>query len=257
LASCYRTDYDNSHADIASHSLIRAYAKQLLLALVLYVLEAKVERYAEHAAQFLPDAERRDLCAGLVALRDAVAVAANPNSTAFVILIWRSIASALAILRDGFVDVDLRYQGLPAMPLETLLLDENLSTSGLPQTALALALLGRGHHAGDWTIKASVPAKLTDGVLEVTSASTTSRVFFVANGTAFARLQNEGAVADNSGDVVVVHAAHRNPQRPRSPKGAPGRTARPRPRHVVIPTIVATSATLAQLTTNFRHEAVL
>ena len=81
-------------------ALVRAYAKPLLCALVVYVLTSKLVALVNIAAPSLAPAERDKLAAGLVAARNAVADACIPEEASLRSLLG-NIGRAMNMFRTG------------------------------------------------------------------------------------------------------------------------------------------------------------
>ncbi len=258
LRCVYGDGYDNDPVGAEAAALFVAYGKQLLLGLTLHVFSAKLQVYATLIAGKFSAMDRDELRQGLQVLRDAVASNANLTSTTFVDSVWQTIARGLCFLQEGKVEANLKYRPIGVSAVRDIPTEPGVSTSGVSEAALVLALLGDGHASGAWSTTVRTPPLATDGVLTVQSTGRTSRVFFAANGTAYVGLFQSGTIDARSSDAVVFHSdMHTTKRRSRSPRGAPGRTGTSGPREVIVPDVVGRSASLADLRTRFRQEAAL
>ena len=137
--------------------------------------------------------------------------------------------------------------------------DPSLATSGLPELAVALGVLGVGEAEGKWTIARADPGQPTSGALQVTPTGGTvaQRLFFVANTEAALQLKAADIVRDDEPDVVIVYSTAPAPRQPRSSRSALGRTGARATREVGIRSLLRDSNSLAELKMRFREEAVL
>lgn len=258
LKCAYGAGYDRDPIGAEAKAIIPAFAKPLLMSLVLHVLCAKAQTYASLLLNKFNQAERDEVALGIKALRDAAANGCDPTQTSAVRLLAASVTRTLTMLQEGKVPGDAAYRPLSALPIPSIASDPSRSTSGLQEAATALGLLGDGSAKGAWTMTLGDPSQANDGaVLVGSTGGRQSRVFFVANGTAEIALFRAGTVDEKSSDTVVVHSSVRAGRSPRSPKAAPGRTGRRKLRHVEMPTLVGGATTLDMLRMHFRQDACL
>jgi len=242
---------------IEESALIRAYAKALLVSLVLYTLCAKLRRLIELVPSTLEPTDRQHLQAGVVAVRDRVAAAAEPDRMAFISALVEQSSRAIMMFRDGHAPAAARpYNPISLVPVQQLAADTALPASGLREAAVATGILGLGLQAGVWTLDAIDSSDNTSGVVRVTSSAGAVKVYLVANSHAALRLQHHGHLLDDD-DAILIHSLETTPSLPRSPRGAPGRTGRPGLREVSIAELVGAAATSADLLQRFREEVAL
>lgn len=258
LRNVYRAAYTpGTRQQILDSALIRAYAKALLVSLVLHVLCAKLRRLIELAPGALGVADWQRLQAGVVVVRDRLAAAAEPDRMAFVRALVEQSSRAIMMFRDGHAPAAARpYNPISAVPVQQLAADTALPASGLREAAVATGILGMGLEAGAWTLDVIDPADNTSGVLRVTSSAGAAKVYLAANSHAALRLQHHGHLIDGD-DAILIHSLETTPSLPRSPRGAPGRTGRPGLREVSIAELVGVAATSADLLQRFREEVAL
>ena len=258
LRNVYRAAYTPATRQLIEESaLIRAYAKALLVSLVLHTLWAKLGRLIELAPGALGPADRQDLQAGSVALRDRLAAAAEPDRMGFVRALIDQSSRAIMMFRDGHAPATARpYNPISQVPVQQLAADTALPASGLREAAAATGILGLGLQAGAWTLDAIDTSDSTSGVVRVTSSAGAVKVYVVANSHAALRLQHHGHLLDGD-DAILIHSLETTPSLPRSPRGALGRAGRPGLREVSIAELVGVAATSADLLQRFREEVAL
>lgn len=261
LKCVYRDAYDLQREAIVEGARIRAFAKPLLTALVLHGLWLKLVELARHSpTDCLKGAGFDTLRDGLRHLRDRVAATAEPNLLVFIRAFIGNSARALDLFRKGKLSHAgaTTYRALGFEPVSQIANVPDLATSGLPELAVALGLLGLGEHVGNWTITLSDSTKPDTGVLQVTPiGGNGQKVFFVANSDAALQLHINGIVHDYEPNAVIIHSTAPTLRFPRSPRGAPGRTGIVRTREVGMRSILRDTPTLADLQRQFREEAVL
>jgi hypothetical protein len=258
LRNIYRAAYTPAtRQQIEESALIRAHAKALLVSLVLHTLCAKLRRLIELVPGTLAPADRQHLQAGVVAVRDRLAAAAEPDRMAFVRALVDQSSRAIMMFRDGHAPATARpYNPISLVPVQQLAADTALPASGLREAAVATGILGLGLQAGAWTLDAIDPSDNTSGVVRVTSSAGAAKVYLVANSHAALRLQHHGHLVDDD-DAIVIHSLETTPSLPRSPRGAPGRTGRPGLREVSIAELFSSAASSAELLQRFREEVAL
>lgn len=260
LRVVYGNDYESNAVDIEGQALIRAYAKPLLTALVLFVLAEKLRAYlAEADVPELPDGDLQQLADGLGALCRRLADAADPDRRLFVEKLVAAERRALALFRKG-TEPDAgasSYEPLGSLSADRVKADPARSTSGLSELAAALAVLSRGETAGSWSLATGPTASGADGALKVSAGGSDTAVFFAANGRAAVRLQAEGVVGPTAADAVIIHSTGPVEAARRAPRARYGRTGRTGIRDVDMCELLKTSSDLAALEDGFRQAAAL
>ena len=226
LQNFYKTDYAAKTQAIETSALLRSYGQSLLPALWLHVVCAKLEAFAALAAPTLPGPDMDRLRAALRELRNGAAEAAAANAQeAYMLAALPAAGRTISLFRDGKPLKPLAgvYTPLSVNGLARSLADPNLPSSGLPQLALAAALLGHGQATGAWTCTISDPADPKSGAVRVAGKVQSAEVFFAANAQAANRIVTDGRAAEND-NVIIVHSHEIPPAKPRNPKAPPGRT---------------------------------
>jgi len=255
LRNVYRAAYTPAtRQQIIDSALIRAYAKPLLVALVLHVLCSKLIRLIELAPGSLGVADRQRLQEGVVAVRNLLGGAAEFDRLAFVRLFIEQSSRAITMFRDGrALDSPRPYNPITPIPVQQMAGDVNMPASGLREAAVATGILGVGARDGAWTLEAVDASDRKAGMIRVNSAATSAKVFFAANTHAALRLKHNGHLVDGD-EAILIHSVETVPPLPRSPRGSSGRTGRLGLREVSIAALMNEAANGAELIQRFREE---
>lgn len=258
LRNVYRAAYTlATRQQMTDSALIQAYAKPLLVALVLYILCSKLRKLIELSPWALGAADRQRLHDGVIVVRDLLATAAEPDRLAFVTSLVEQSSRAIMMFRDGHApDTPRPYNPITSFPLQQTAGDVNIAASGWREAAMATGILGSGVSAGAWTLDPIDAGDPSSGVVRVKSTTGTAKVFFAANSYAALRLQHHGHLADGD-DVILIHSLETTQPPSRSPRSAPGRTGRARLREVSIAELMNETVTSAELIQRFREELAL
>lgn len=257
LKNVYRAVYDGpKRAEINTSALIQAYAKPLLIGLVLQVLHAKLQKLVELTPS-LAVADAAYLKAGLLRLRNDAASQAGADQLAFVKTLIETSSRILTLFREGRMPASpATYQPVSITPVQQMALDPTLGSSGLREFAVALGLLGSGSVSGWWTISIPAPFTADGGVLRLHAASGDANVMFAANAHSALRLANAGLITESE-ESVMIHSAEIVHPMQRSPRAAPGRTTRPRSRQVSIGELLSDTSSPEGLADRFRKAVVI
>lgn len=265
LRIVYGDAYDTHAEEIHAGTHIRAWAEQVLLALVLKVLTEKLARLMEIVLDGLGKGVLAPpLRSSLTALRDAIADLAVPNRTDFVngaITLWSGM---LAVFRTGTTPANpLAYEPVSDSVPAMLVADQNAQAAGLGRLGVALALLQNGRADGTWTLRPPVDADPKSGVLTACAnrkGAMDRPLFIVRSATEAITLQKNGALARNN--AVVIHGddvwhllgGYASARRPRR---APGRTGAVITTHVSLGDLLSKCADAVILQQQFAAEMTL
>ncbi|MEQ1546288.1 SIR2 family protein [Methyloglobulus sp.] len=248
-----------SKNSICEEALFRAYAKPLLIAIVLHVLFTKLSALASIAPGVLNEVGRKEIGAGIVALRNVVGeLVEGVGHELFVRELVAQSARALSLFRDGRVPAlgSHSYYPLSRENVNTTMNDPTLPASGLREMAVGVGLVGMGLRAGQWSLKSTDRADIKSGTLCIKTAAHAAHLFFVANThTALCLHYNGHVTADDN--AVIVHSLEIPPMLTRSPCSAPGRTGKMVLREVSITELMGESEDVAALFKRFREETAL
>lgn len=237
---------------------IQAYAGQLLTALVLDVWSRKLQALISLAPSPLPQAERQNLCAGIVSLRNHLADAAEPKLE-FIDALLDRFGRACKLLRDGQIEQPkVRFEPITNDVVTALAGNPALGALGLREAAVALGLVGMGLSRDHWAVEAE-PLDRESGVLAVTgkgAAAARTKVYLTASASGASLLRSEGHLVEAE-SPLLIQAQKLVPPMTRSPRGASGRTGLPKAREVSISTLLQTFTTANDLYEAFRQELAL
>lgn len=259
LKNVYRdqiTPANQTTAFEAAH--IQAYAKRLLIALLLDVWSRKLQALIHLVPGPLPLAERQHLCAGIVSLRNHLADAAEPE-LGFIDALLDRFGRACKLLRDGQIErPNVRFEPITNDVVTALPGNPALGALGLREAAVALGLVGMGLNRDDWTVVAEALDR-ESGVLAVTgkgAAAARAKVYLTASAAGAALLRSEGHLVETESPLLIQSQKLAVPMT-RSPRGAAGRTGLPKVREVSISTLMQTFTTADELYEAFRLELAL
>lgn len=242
LRTTYGATYQGNASAIRESSLLGAYGKPVLLALVLSSLTEKLNFLVEHAiGSTWGSAAVDELRADLLRIRGLVASHADPpDPTAlehgailefqrqFVARLVDVANFALTVFRTGRMPVPGigRYEPLSDRPAAQAVLNADFPTKQFGWLGVALALIGRGFTAGQWAAEPGHSTMAADGVLRLVNAQRSARVFFVRDAATLTQLELDASFDDSDGDVLIVVADEEPPSQTRSPRPRFGRDGR-------------------------------
>ena len=222
LALTYTKAWTGSKSDICDASLIPAYGKSLLPALVLSVLTRKLKALASLAdAPNFNDADRARLDEGLITLRNRVAEAGATDLLA----LMRTLGAVVARVRAQIQDGDSPAGALPYFPISNgpaaqLVHDPAIRSTGQREAAAALAVVGSVVQTGDWTAATENPLVVTSGAVRISAGLGSAKIFFAANDHIIGELLKAGAFSETDRDAVIVCAGEATPRQHRSPSAS-------------------------------------
>lgn len=239
LRTTYGDTYQGSASAIKESSLLGAYGKPVLLALVLSSLTEKLSFMVVHAIDSTWGAESvRQLQADLLGIRDHVARYADPLESAaleheakmefqrhFVARLIDVSNLALTVFRTGRAPIPGggRYQPLSDRPAAQSVLNVDFPSKQFGRLGVALALIGRGLTAGQWSADPGDSTLALDGVIRLVTAHRSTRVFFVKDAATLTQLEIGASFEGCEADVLIVVADEEPPTQTRSPRSRFGR----------------------------------
>ncbi|CAN7761350.1 SIR2 family protein [Cupriavidus necator] len=250
--------YEAHREEICDAARIQAYAKPLLLGLLLHVLAAKLEVLASDAqAPNLAPPARLAIAAGIRALRDRVADAGNADRPALARAIAAGIARARHQLQDGVSAGGIQaYFPLDGEPVHRMKNKLALRSSGQREAAVALGLIGLEEEAANWVTSVDDPADPRTGALRLSSPAASARIFFAANDDTITSLLDSGAFQETDHDAVVICSGRVSARQQRSPS-ATMRSGALGPRYVAFGPALSGAYDLDSLREQFRGEVGL
>ena len=255
LTVAYGEEYEPNRDAICELAQLQAYAKPLLLALLLQVLAGKLDVLAADAdAPGLDDAARAAITEGIKHLRDIAAAADNGDRTTFVRLTAAVLARARHQLQNGTSGPGVQqYFPIDDRPAHMMQGKVALASTGQREAAVALGLIGLEHKDGTWTTALDDPTDPRSGALRVASTSSAARVFLAANDENITGLLEAGAFDEVDDDVVVVCSRKVGGRQQRSPRTSL-RDGSLGPRYVSFGPMLASATNLDGLRDDFRNE---
>lgn len=245
-----------NRAEIVERARIQAFAKPLLVALLLHVLAAKLKALVKLAPGTIPQNERQAILDGIDTLRNDMAQAAKP-SVDYVNAFIDRWGRALQLVRSGLIaQPAARYQPLTAESVAGIAGNPDLHGTGLREAAVAVGLIGAGVSHGHWTVKEEESTAANDGFFAVTTPAGTTKVFITANPYTALQLLQQGHVVD-ADRPIVIQAQPLAPTLSRSPRGAPGRTGHVGVREMSIASLLQAATTFADMLESFRQDLAL
>lgn len=253
LTVAYSDDYELNRDMICEQARLQAYAKPLLLALLLQVLAGKLDVLAGDAnAPRLDNAARVAITEGITHLRDRAAEADSGDRTAFVRLIAAALARARHQLQNGTSKPGVQqYFPIDDRPAHMMQGNIALACTGQREAAVAIGLIGLENKDATWTTALDNPADPRSGALRVASASSTARVFLVANDDKITSLMEAGAFGEDDDDVVVI-CSHKVSERQQRSPHLSLRDGTIGPRYVSLQPMLASATSLDGLRDDFR-----
>jgi hypothetical protein len=269
LRVVYATAYGTNQNAIEDSALLRAYGKQILLALFLHLLTEKLILLARSACAVGPLATSfEELRAALRHLRNRIAAVADGDRLAFVNVFVQFWSRGLVLFRRGDIPApnSEKYELITPLSLQEMSADPNLlQQSGLPELAVGLALLGQGDADGKWTLSLPAALNIEHGALRAigTWASAEARqIYFVSSAAVAIELVKRGGITRDN--VLIIHSddawkemSDAGLTSHRSPTGSSGRTGLLAARHVSIRNLLRAAPNLAMLKQRFEEEITL
>lgn len=251
-------EYEANRDAICEAARLRAYAKPLLLALLLKVLTAKLNVLASDAhAPNLDHAAHEAISTGLKALRDRAAEAGDVDRIGFARTIASSIARARHQLQNGSSAVGVQpYFPLDNQPAHLMRGKLALQSSGQREAALALGLIGL-EEGSAWTASIDDPDDSRSGALRLSTDDASARVFLVASDVTINSLLACGAFDETDSDAVVICSGEVTSRQQRSPSASRRGASPTGPRYVAFGPMLGTTANLDELRESFRGEVGL
>lgn len=258
LKVTYGDAYTANRQDIQDASLIRAYGKPLLTALVLDVLTRKAHALIRSAGD-LNSSDADVLCDGVTVVRDAVAGTAGVGTKEFVTEFLAAMARLVSLFRRGVEPSSLTiYDRLTMQPATQLATAPSIDSDGVREMAVSLGLLGHGTTFASWALDVTPTTTGTNGALRVTDAGGTEHaVFLTASGQAALELSRTGPLASGAADAIVIRCDDPAESLPRFPSGPLGRTGVVASADVSIRQLLRDSSDLAALQRGFSLQAGL
>ncbi|TBD58675.1 hypothetical protein ELH15_08940 [Rhizobium ruizarguesonis] len=257
LQNVYHQEFNaGTRASIRTDALVQAFAKPLLLALLLFVLTEKLRHLVREGFPAIQEVDRAKLAEGLGHGRNLVAAIVTSSADDVMSLITK-IGRTMTMLREGALPnaASGLYSPVSAEPLELMTANPNLAAGGIAEFAVALSLVGLGLDRGLWAVGPNTSAP-DPGAFGLVGRSGAAKIFFAGDHRAAIRLTTNGLLADND-DAVVVHSQSNPVPMHRSPRRPPGRTGLALVREVSVEELLAEGTEVEDLLERFRNKVAL
>ena len=259
LGNVYRTQFEGDDRQaIKDGSHIQAFAKPLLVALLLWTLSAKLQRASQLGAFDLSDDFKSWVDEGIVWMRTQLAEADTGDHLDFTKALISGVSRTKRLFLSGRNDLNAsRYEPLTGVPVPQMNQNAETETNGIAEAAVATAAIAHGAASGDWSLCSNDPSCDRSGITQIVKGGRTDRVFVLSNADAEIALFDSGAVDDDDEDAILIHARPVNDRLARSPNRAPGRTGAVGLRRLSMSSLLATADTPGELMEGFKLEAGL
>jgi hypothetical protein len=260
LQVTYGDSYPPNAEAIAETALLGAYAKPVLVALVLVTVTEKLCALVGYVSDLsLSEVEIERLRSDVRRLRDILGKVAESDLFAFVNVFVSGIALALAVFRTGRAQDtgNVLYQPLSTEPVVQALGNPDFPAATLGRLAVVVSLLGRGLAEGLWTIELGSADNPRGGIVRVATPHRTSRLFMVDDSRSLSQLELDGVVDPAADDVLVLQARAIRIPTTRSPRARYGRTGQAGACYVDLEVLCGTVDSADALLEAFRLEGAL
>lgn len=252
-------NYADNSRPIEESALLGAYAKPVLVGLVLFGLADKLCSLIPAAVESFNHADLENIRADIRGLRDAIAVIADGDFRAGVDNLIANVSLALSIFRTGAAPSEPPgpYEPLSVAPVDECLADPDFPARALGRLALVVSVFGRGLAEGLWTLTPGSSARSENGVLKVVTSRQSSKVFIVRDARVHSKLELSGLFDPDDAEVLVIQVEGSGSRATRSPRAHYGRTGRVRARRVDLEQVCATVSTADELFEAVKMEGAL
>tara|TARA_R110000782_G_scaffold87134_10_gene168767 strand:- start:3168 stop:4847 length:1680 start_codon:yes stop_codon:yes gene_type:complete len=259
LRGVYRAHFDAGNGNAIRNSAhFRAFAKPLLISLLLWTLGAKLQRMSRLGAFDLSDEFKDWIDEGIVRMRTLLAEINTGNHLDFIKDLIAGVSRTKRLFMSGRSNASIsRYEPLSTVAVSQMSQDAETETNGLAEAAVATATIAHGATSGDWSLCSTNPNDDRSGVTQIVKDGRKDRVFVLSNADAEVALFDSGAVDDDDQDAILIHARPVHERLARSPSRAPGRTGAVGPRRLSMSSLLSMADTPDELMEGFRLEAGL
>jgi hypothetical protein len=266
LKIVYGNAYDIHVTDIQASTHVRAWAEQVLIALVLKLLTDKLALLMQSVLESSGLGSLQGaLQKSLVALRDFVADLAVPDRTTFMNMAITFWSRLLSIFRSGQLPANPQvYEAISPYVPAAVQGDANAMAAGLGRLGLILASLLNGKAGCAWELEAPAEASVEFGAFTPRAnrpGASNRPLFIVQSATEAIALQKVGAFSHNN--AVVIHRDETwqtligQKRSARKPTSAPGRRGSVETRHVSFGAILSRVTDALALQQQFAAEMML
>lgn len=207
LTNTYSNYVPENRQAIEDSAVLGAFAKPVLVSLVLWTLTEKFVELLDHAPlPGLSVGERDSLKETLRLVRDEAAVKAEGGTLPFMKALIAAVSRVTHVFRTGATPTpDGMYEPLSARPISQAVNEQYFPTEALGGLAVVLTLLGHGMKVDGWVVRPGTHNSLADGVLQVHATNRTVRLFIVKDAEAWATLTASEDYDEDDPSVVVLY----------------------------------------------------
>jgi hypothetical protein len=258
LNVAYGADYEANRHEIWQATSLQAYAKPLLLALLLRVLTAKVQILASDVtAPGLDGVAHQSVANGIKHLRNRIAERGEGDRLILAKLIAACLARGRHQLQNGTSpDGAPKYFPIDEEPAHLMKGKLSIINTGQREIAAALGVIGIEDESATWDTSIDNPYDTRSGALRLTSPSASARVFFAANDENITGLMECGAFDEDDEDVVLICSRSVSDRQQRNPS-VNLRSGKIGPRYLGFGTMLAQATSLDDLRTMLREEVAI
>ncbi|MCA0846061.1 SIR2 family protein [Salipiger thiooxidans] len=269
LKEAYSESYNAHVSQIKKSAHMKAWPEQVLVALLIQVVFEKLKAtlpgwLKEQVKEDLKD----DLLAALESSKKMVAGSVGVDRVAFVTKALQAWPRVLSIFKYGQLPrTECSYQTISSTPIPSTADDESVKLAEIGKLACCLGLLQHGHNRGRWHLQPLQGSELEAGAFRVKGAwdgASARPIFIVKTVTEALKLAREGAFEGS--DAIVLHGddlwpmvGGETPSNARSPRSAPGRSAKPtaRAHHVSLTSLLKDGGDLQSLQERLGSEVAI
>ncbi|WP_171186084.1 SIR2 family protein [Ruegeria sp. HKCCC2117] len=257
LGNVFRQHYTGqTRSEIQSNVLVRSYASQLLPALLLYGLARKLTRISSMLPMETPEELGEWVEAKIAELRNAIAAGCTADTLSFVLHLMRQITKCKSLLIEGRSPEDPAcFEPITETAVRNIEDSQIMRNSGLPEAAVAAAIVGAGSSGGLWEIAITPEDGIGTGMISLVLGDRSTPLYVVTDAIAENHLFASGHLKESK-DAIVVHAKPIHDRMQRSPSRSFSRTSADRIRRTSIRTLLGDVANGEGLIERFCLEAM-
>lgn len=257
LGNVFREHYSGqARSEIQNGTLVRSYASKLLPALLLYGLERKLTRLSTMLPISISADLREWVEARIVSLRNLIAADCDEDTLSFVLSLTRQITAYKSLLIEGRIPADpMKFEPLTETSVRNIEDSQVTRNSGLPEAAVAAAIIGAGAEIGLWEIDSEPQNGVGPGMISLGMGDRSTPLYVVTDSSAEHHLYSAGHLRDTD-DAIVVHAKPLHDRLQRSPRRLFARASASRIRRASIRTLLENVTNGEGLIERFRLEAM-
>lgn len=257
LGNVFRQHYTGqTRSEIQSNVLVRSYASQLLPALLLYGLARKLTRISSMLPMETPEELGEWVEAKIVDLRNSIAAGCTADTLSFVLHLMRQITKCKSLLIEGRSPEDPAcFEPITETAVRNIEDSQIMRNSGLPEAAVAAAIVSAGSADGLWEIAITPEDGIGTGMISLVQGDRSTPLYVVTDAIAENHLFASGHLKESK-DAIVVHAKPIHDRLQRSPSRSFARTSADRIRRTSIRTLLGDVANGEGLIERFSLEAM-